>query len=111
VKGAPREGRYWFTLGVVHYRNGHWKQSVTALSKSVELSDGDDSDDWFFLAMAHWQRGDKEQAWKWYSKAVRRAEKTGVDHIDPCSRDMHAEAARLLGSSPRAAPKAPSGQR
>jgi tetratricopeptide (TPR) repeat protein len=67
---APKEGIYWNTLGVAHYRAGDWKAAIEALSKSMELRKGGDSNDWFFLAMAHWQLGDKPQARSWYDKAV-----------------------------------------
>jgi tetratricopeptide (TPR) repeat protein len=67
---APKEGSHWNTLGVAYYRAGDWKSAVDALTKSMELREGGDSNDWFFLAMAHWQLGDKSQARSWYGKAV-----------------------------------------
>ena len=70
VELAPKQGTFWNTLGVAHYRAGDWKAAVAALEKSEELRNGGDSFDWFFLAMAHWQLGEKDEARKWYDQAV-----------------------------------------
>jgi tetratricopeptide (TPR) repeat protein len=75
VELAPKEGTLWNTLGVAQYRAGDWKAAIEALSKSMELRNGGDSNDWFFLAMAHWQLGDKPQARSWFDKAVEWMEK------------------------------------
>ncbi|HTU89418.1 MAG TPA: protein kinase, partial [Gemmataceae bacterium] len=69
---APKEGIFWNTLGVAHYRAGNWVESIAALEKSMQLLHGQfESFNTFFLAMSHWQRNDKEQAHKWYNQAVR----------------------------------------
>jgi tetratricopeptide (TPR) repeat protein/serine/threonine protein kinase len=70
VQLAPEERNFWNTLGAAQYRAGDWKEVITALERSMELSKGGDSSDWFFLAMAHWQLGDKGKARQWYQKAV-----------------------------------------
>src|SRR5262249_48959926 len=70
VELAPKEGAYWNTLGVAHYRVGEWKEALAALEKSMELRQGGDAFDWFFLAMARWQRGEKDEARKWYEEAA-----------------------------------------
>ena len=75
VELAPKQGMFWNTLGVAQYRAGDSNAAVAALTKSMELSNGGDSNDWFFLAMAHWHLGDKPQALSWYDKAVRWMEK------------------------------------
>jgi tetratricopeptide (TPR) repeat protein len=75
VELAPKEPSHWNTLGASQYRNGDWKAAIEALSKSMELRKGGDSNDWFFLAMAHWQLGDKTQARSWFDKAVEWMEK------------------------------------
>jgi tetratricopeptide (TPR) repeat protein/serine/threonine protein kinase len=75
VELAPKEGGYWNTLGVAHYRAADWKAAIAALAKSMELRRAGDSFDWFFLAMAHWQLGDKKGARKWYDQAVQWMEK------------------------------------
>jgi serine/threonine protein kinase/WD40 repeat protein len=99
---APQEGLCWNTLGVAHYRAGHWDDSIQALRKSTQLmSDRFESFDTFFLAMAHWQQNDKEQARKLYDRAVAWMEKhqaeLSKDHVEELSR-FRAEAAVLLES-------------
>jgi serine/threonine protein kinase/tetratricopeptide (TPR) repeat protein len=94
VELASKEGNYWNTLGVAHYRGGDCKAAVAALEKSMELRKGGDSFDWFFLAMAHWQLGDKEEAPKWYDRAVE-----WMDKNQPANEELRrfrAEAAELL---------------
>jgi tetratricopeptide (TPR) repeat protein len=70
VKGKPREGTYWNTLGAARYRAGDWKAAVAAFDKSMELGAGGDASDRFFLAMTHWKMGDPTEARKWYDWAV-----------------------------------------
>jgi serine/threonine protein kinase len=91
----------WKTLGVAHYRAGHYSEAVTALEKSRQLGD-DSPHDWFFLAMARWQLGDKAEARAWYDKAVVWMEKNkGPVKQDNGVNDeplrFRAEAAALLG--------------
>ena len=95
VELEPKEGTYWNTLGVAHYRAGDWKAAIEALTKSMELRNGGDSFDWFFLAMAHWQLGDKPQARSWYDKAVAWMEKNQPKNEELIR--FRAEAAALLG--------------
>jgi serine/threonine protein kinase len=92
---APNERDYRNTLGVACYRVGDWKGAVTALGKSMELSEGGDCSDWFFLAMARWRLGDKDQARKWYDKAVGWMEKEKSPHEE--LHRFRPEAAELLG--------------
>jgi serine/threonine protein kinase/WD40 repeat protein len=71
VKLAPKEAICWNTLGVAHYRAGHWKEAIAALTRSMELQKGAlESYDTFFLAMAHWQLGEKEKARQRYDWAA-----------------------------------------
>jgi tetratricopeptide (TPR) repeat protein len=96
VEAAPRICGYWNTLGVVHYRKGHWREAAQALEKSTSLHpQGGDSFDWFFLAMAHYRMGDKERAHSWYQKAVTWME-TNQQGLEELTR-FRAEAAALLG--------------
>jgi eukaryotic-like serine/threonine-protein kinase len=96
VEAAPRICGYWNTLGVVHYRKGHWREAAQALEKSTSLHpQGGDSFDWFFLAMAHYRLGDKERAHTWYKKAIAWME-TNQQGLEELTR-FRAEAAALLG--------------
>jgi tetratricopeptide (TPR) repeat protein len=68
---SPKHAMYRNTLGVAHYRAGHWKEAISALTKSMELQKGAlESFDTFFLAMAHWRLGDKDVARQSYDRAV-----------------------------------------
>jgi tetratricopeptide (TPR) repeat protein len=95
VRLAPRDGDFWNTLGVAHYRAGHWTEAVAALEKARELSNGGDAVDRLFLAMAHWQLGEREEARRWYDQAVQKPETSKLLRAKiPLYRT---EAARLLG--------------
>jgi serine/threonine protein kinase/WD40 repeat protein len=100
---CPKQAMYWNTLGVAHYRAGHWKNAIEALTKSMELEKGKlESFDTFFLAMAHWQLDEKEKARQWYDRAVRWLEKNqdqlaGNPQYPEELRRFRAEAAALLG--------------
>jgi serine/threonine protein kinase/WD40 repeat protein len=100
IQLAPKEGLYWNTLGVAHYRAGHWDDCIRAMEKSMQLTSGRlERFDTFFLAMAHWQRNDKEQARKLYDQAVAWMEKYKAElqrqHTEELRR-FRAEAAALL---------------
>jgi WD40 repeat protein/Tfp pilus assembly protein PilF len=70
VELGPEDGNAWNTLGVARYRAGDWKETVEALSKSVELQKGGTAFDFFFLAMAHGKLGHETEARRWYDRAV-----------------------------------------
>jgi tetratricopeptide (TPR) repeat protein len=94
VELAPKEGNYWNTLGVAHYRNGDWKEAVAALTKSTELQ-RENAYDAFFLAMSHWKLHQKKEARKWYDRAVAWLDKNQPQNEE--LRRFRAEAAVLLG--------------
>jgi tetratricopeptide (TPR) repeat protein/tRNA A-37 threonylcarbamoyl transferase component Bud32 len=66
----PDQGKFWNTLGVVHYRRGDWSEAAAALEKSMDLSEGGDACDWFFLAMTRARLGDLPGARAWYARAL-----------------------------------------
>ncbi len=79
VELAPTHAIPWFTLGVVHYRSGRWKETIAALNKSAELGpvnlvNGNEGQTHaqrcLFLAMAHWRLGEQDAARKWYDRAA-----------------------------------------
>jgi WD40 repeat protein/Flp pilus assembly protein TadD len=70
VQLEPKEGIYWKTLGVAHYRAGDWKAAVAALDKSSDLKKGGDACTWLFLAVAHHKLGNHDEARKRYDQAV-----------------------------------------
>jgi serine/threonine protein kinase/tetratricopeptide (TPR) repeat protein len=90
---APKNGMFWRTLGVAHYRTGNWTAARGALEKSIQLG-FQRSSSFFFLAMAHWRLGEKDKARGWYDRAVR-----WMDRNQPKSEDLRrfrAEAEELL---------------
>src|SRR5262249_25968671 len=66
----PREGVFWNTLGVAHYRTGDWQAAVAALNKSMALRQGGDAFDRLFLAMAHQKLANPVAARKAYDESV-----------------------------------------
>jgi tetratricopeptide (TPR) repeat protein len=92
---APKEGKFWSTLGVAQYRAGDWKAAITALQKSDELLQGNPpSVNAFFLGMAHWQLGNKAESRKWYGQAVGWMEKNKPQDEELLR--FRAEAAQML---------------
>jgi serine/threonine protein kinase/WD40 repeat protein len=93
---CPKQAMYWNTLGVAHYRAGHWKDAITALTKSMELRKGamESSFGTFSLAMAHWRLDEKEMARQWYDRAVQWMEMIGSHNNE--LRLLRAEAEELL---------------
>ena len=105
VQLSPRIGTYWNTLGVAHFRAGHWKNALAALNKSMGLLNGEwESFNTFFLAMAHWQLGESDKARQRYEQAVRWMEenKPKLEKYKTQQRELsrlRSEAAALLGRS------------
>jgi uncharacterized protein HemY len=94
VDQAPKDGTFWNTLGIAHYRAGDWRGAIAALEESRPRRSGGDASDFFFLAMAHWQLGEKAEARQWYDRAIEWMKHNPKDdELDP----FHAEAAALLG--------------
>ena len=100
VEMAPLHGYAWNTLGVAHYRAGHYQEAVDALREAARLRDGGDGYDWYFLAMAHWKLGEKDKAREAYDRALEREKLIDRDQL-PTFRDevlrFKREAATLLG--------------
>jgi tetratricopeptide (TPR) repeat protein/serine/threonine protein kinase len=92
---APKNGAFWNTVGIAHYRTGDWKSAIGALEKSMEFRKGGDSFDWFFLAMARWRLGEKSEARKWYDQAVVWMDKNQPENEE--LRRFRAEAEQLMG--------------
>jgi tetratricopeptide (TPR) repeat protein len=72
----PDVGNYWFTLGMVQYRNGDWRDSLTSLDK-VKAREGDfEALGWFLIAMNRHQLKQKDAARSALGKAVEWIEET-----------------------------------
>jgi tetratricopeptide (TPR) repeat protein len=92
---APNEWWPWTSLGMVRYRNGNWAAALAALTKSIKLPNGGESNNFFFLAMVHWRLGHKDTAGVYFHKAV-----LWMDEHEPKDEELRrfrAEAAALLG--------------
>jgi serine/threonine protein kinase len=100
---APKNGSFWNTVGVAHYRAGDWQACLDALKKSAEFPPAATSWDWFFQAMAHWQLDDKERACQYYQQAVDWMAKNAPENEE--LRRFRAEASDLLGLHENANPK------
>jgi serine/threonine protein kinase/WD40 repeat protein/tetratricopeptide (TPR) repeat protein len=70
VAVAPGTWSYRNTLGVVHYRLGHYEPAVVSLERSLRESNGAAAGyDLYFLAMCHARLGDPRQARDCFSRA------------------------------------------
>jgi tetratricopeptide (TPR) repeat protein len=94
VELAPKEARFWTTLGVAQYRAGEWKAAIEALTKSMKLSGGGNSVQWFFLAMTHGKLNQRKEAREWYDRAAQWMDKNARD--DEELRRVRSEAEELL---------------
>ena len=96
IELEPKQGMFWNTLGVAHYRAGEWMDAIDALKKSDELLKGNMFGfNASFLAMAHWQLGEHDEARKWYDQAVEWMEKNMPTNEE--LKRFRDEAAELLG--------------
>ena len=96
VSQAPKDARFWNTLGVAAYRAGDWKSASEALEKSMDLHQGGDANDWFFLAMTRWRQNQTADARKWFDQAIEWTKKN--QSTNPAElQQFQAEAQALLG--------------
>jgi tetratricopeptide (TPR) repeat protein len=97
VEAAPKEGTFWATLGLAHYRTGDADAALRALKKSMELYKADDRfacRTRFVLAMVHCKTAKIGAARKEYDKAVGWMEKNQPQ--DEELRRFRAEADELM---------------
>jgi uncharacterized protein HemY len=66
----PDFGDYWYTLGMVQYRNGDWPDSLDALEKVKAREGGCDGSCWLLIAMNRQRLKQKEEARGALRKAV-----------------------------------------
>ena len=95
---APRNARYWTTLGAAHFRNEQFDQSIKALNRSSELSDTQIGVDQILLAMVHQKLGNHKLARDIYRNAMTRIkENAGHDGL----LKLAAEASNMFDSDKR----------
>jgi tetratricopeptide (TPR) repeat protein len=68
AEANPECGTYWNTLGAASYRTGDATGAITALERSISLTDGGNAFDYIFLALAHAQLGQQGQARAWNAR-------------------------------------------
>jgi serine/threonine protein kinase len=95
VRLVPERGVFRNTLGVVHYRSGHWKDAVLALGESARLRGGGDANDWLFMAMVFHRLDQPGEAKRWYDRSLAWLEAHAPD--DLLLAGFRAEAESLLG--------------
>ena len=70
VQGEPENSVFWNTLGIAHFRQTDYFQSLQALIKSVGLEpNGGTAFDFYYLAMANQRLGYESPALEWYNRA------------------------------------------
>jgi O-antigen ligase len=97
TQAAPEAAAYWNTLGAAYYRAGRETDAITALERSVALTEGGTGLDFVFLALAHAQLGQYEQAHQWKSRADLWMEQHETNHSE-LSR-LHAQACAYVTSN------------
>jgi tetratricopeptide (TPR) repeat protein len=77
----PDVGEYWYTLAMVQYRHGAWRDSLASLDQVKAREGGFDASDWLLVAMNRHQlkqRGEARaalrQAAEWMREQQRKAE-------------------------------------
>jgi tetratricopeptide (TPR) repeat protein len=66
----PDVGDYWYTLAMVQYRNGSWRDSLASLEKVKAKEKEYDASDWFLVAMNRHQLKQKDEARAAFRKAI-----------------------------------------
>lgn len=104
----PDVGDYWYTLAMVQYRSGAWRDSLTALDR-LKARDGEfDALSWLLVAMNRHQLAQRDDARRSLRKAVewieerqRKAEGNGVlrfqfEMMRPLLESLRREAEKLI---------------
>jgi tetratricopeptide (TPR) repeat protein len=66
-------------LGLAHYRAGQFDKAIEKLHKSMEGNWRANAANWLVLAMAHQRLGHIDEARKWFDKAARWIDHTGLE--------------------------------
>jgi tetratricopeptide (TPR) repeat protein len=69
IKLAPQSNNYWNTRALVLARAAKWSESLEAIDKAMELTNGGSTSDWYIKAMALAGLGQIEEAQRWFSNA------------------------------------------
>jgi tetratricopeptide (TPR) repeat protein len=96
AKTAPKDARMWWVLGLTCHRLDRWTEAISALEKSLKLSQNDAPRRLLVLAMARWSLGKQEEARKSYDEACALLEKE--DALSSEMQGLRDEAQALLGA-------------
>jgi tetratricopeptide (TPR) repeat protein len=69
---------FWSSLGLAHYRLGHWEEAIRAIEKEFTIAGRADTEDLLILAMAHHRRGDRQRAIEEYGQAIAALQKASI---------------------------------
>jgi serine/threonine protein kinase/Flp pilus assembly protein TadD len=78
---AERKPHYLHTLGLAHYRAGHFDDAIKHLHMSIAAKWNANAANWLVLAMAHQRTGQTGDAQKWFDLAVRWMDDDGGDAL------------------------------
>ena len=84
----PDAADYWYTLAMVQFRNGDWRDSLASLETVKAREGGFDALSWLLVAMNRWQLNQKEEARaalrmavEWVEEQQRKAEDNALLRI------------------------------
>ena len=103
TEADPECGVYWNTLGAACYRTGDAASAITALERSMLLTDGGNAFDYLFLALAHAQLGHQEPAQAWNTRADLWMQQHECHHPELCQ--LHKEVCDSLTCQPVSRPR------
>jgi tetratricopeptide (TPR) repeat protein len=70
VQLCPADGQAWVSLGISHYRAGHFEQAGSALGRAIQVTGNFNSLHFFFFAMLEQRAGHPEIARRWYEQGL-----------------------------------------
>jgi tetratricopeptide (TPR) repeat protein len=104
----PDVGDYWYTLAMVQYRNGDWRDSLESLEKAKDKENGFTASEWLLIAMNRHQLKQRDEAKRamrmaadWLAEQERKAEDNALirfqlETIRPHIEALRREAERLI---------------
>ena len=98
TEADPEAAAYWNTLGAAYHRAGDDANAITALERSVTLTEGGTGFDYVFLTLAHARLSQYEQASHWKVQADLWMEQHEIHH--PELSRLHVQAGESLTFKP-----------
>jgi hypothetical protein len=82
TEADAQRATYWNTLGAAYHRTGDPANAISALERSMDLSNGGTGFDYVFLSLAHSQMGQQAEARHWLARTESWIERQGSDQPD-----------------------------